>query len=213
MAIKTEAMRAGEHILSEANGNRSREKATIAEAKLAAGTVLGKIANGTASAAADAGNTGDGTMGAITVGNGALVGDYRLVILEPGTNAGDFSVEDPNGVNIGNGDVAAAFNAGGLSFTLADGATDFVAGDAFTITVAAGSGKYVLHDAAGIDGREVAVAVLYDGVDASAADVDGVITARDSEVAVDRLTFKTGISGGDKTAALLALKEKGIITR
>jgi hypothetical protein len=38
-------------------------------------------------------------------------------------------------VEIGNGDVAVAFSAGGLAFTLADGATDFASGDQFTITV------------------------------------------------------------------------------
>lgn len=90
---------------------------------------------GTAVAAAVAGNTGNGTMGAVTVSAGAKAGVYTLTITEPAANAGAFVVEDPDGINIGNGDVAAAFSAGGLAFTLADGATDFAAGDQFTITV------------------------------------------------------------------------------
>lgn len=81
-------------------------------------------------------NTGNGTMGAVTVSLGAKIGNYTLTIVEPGSNVGTFVVLDPDGVQIGDGAVASAFSAGGLAFTLADGATDFVAGDSFTITVA-----------------------------------------------------------------------------
>lgn len=45
MATFTEARRTGEHVISEANGTRSREVVVIASGagKLEAGTVLGKI--------------------------------------------------------------------------------------------------------------------------------------------------------------------------
>jgi hypothetical protein len=92
----------------------------------------------TATAAALGTNTGNGTFGTITVGNPARAGVYTLRIVEPGSNVGTFVVEDPAGVQIGDGVVGTAFAAGGLSFTLADGATDFVAGDSFAITVAGG---------------------------------------------------------------------------
>lgn len=88
-----------------------------------------------AASAAVAGNTGNGTMGTVTVSAGAKEGVYKLTIVEPASNAGAFVVEDPDGIAIGNGDVAAAFSAGGLAFTLADGGTDFAAGDQFTITL------------------------------------------------------------------------------
>lgn len=94
-----------------------------------------QVSVGTAVAAAVAGNTGNGTMGAVTVSAGAKAGVYRLTIVEPAANAGTFVVEDPDGVIVGSGTVAVAFSAGGLAFTLADGATDFASGDAFTITV------------------------------------------------------------------------------
>ena len=94
-----------------------------------------EVAAGTAVAAAFAGNTGNGTMGAVTVSAGAKAGVYNLIVIEPGANAGVFQVIDPDGVFVGRGTVAVAFSAGGLAFTLADGATDFVAGDGFTITV------------------------------------------------------------------------------
>lgn len=94
----------------------------------------------TATAAALGTNTGNGAMGAITVDETvARAGVYTLTIIEPAANAGTFVVEGPDGVQVGDGAVAAAFNAGGLAFTLADGATDFVAGDSFKITVAGGA--------------------------------------------------------------------------
>lgn len=90
----------------------------------------------TATSAALGTNTGNGTMGTVTVSAGAKIGRYTLTIIEPGSNVGTFVVLDPDGVQIGDGAVASAFSAGGLAFTLADGATDFVAGDSFAITVA-----------------------------------------------------------------------------
>lgn len=104
----------------------------------------------TASAAALGTNTGNGTMGAITVTAGAKPGRYTLTIIEPGANTGTFNVIDPDGIQIGDGVVASAFSAGGLAFTLADGATDFVAGDAFAITVAGNAflGITIAHEAA-----------------------------------------------------------------
>jgi hypothetical protein len=98
------------------------------------GVIAGDVFAGTAVAAAYAGNTGNGVMGAVTVSAGAKAGVYQLVVIEPGSNAGRFTVEDPDGDTIGVGTVGSAFSAGGLAFTLADGATDFVSGDGFTIT-------------------------------------------------------------------------------
>ena len=97
------------------------------------------VANAAVSAAAGGGasfaNTGNGVMGAITVSANTRTGRYRLKIVEPAANAGTFVVYDPDGREIGAGNVAAAFSGGGLAFTLADGATDFVSGDGFTIDV------------------------------------------------------------------------------
>jgi hypothetical protein len=99
------------------------------------GCVLASQETLEAVAAAVAGNTGNGTMGTVTVSAGAKEGVYTLTIIEPGSNVGAFEVQDPDGIVIGNGDVASAFSAGGLAFTLADGSTDFAAGDQFTITL------------------------------------------------------------------------------
>lgn len=99
------------------------------------GVILGGTFAATAAAVAGSGNTGDGAMGAITVSAGAKQGVYTLEITSAAVNAGSFRVSDPNGIFVDDGDVAAAFAAGGLAFTLADGATDFVVGDTFAITV------------------------------------------------------------------------------
>lgn len=204
----TEARRTGEFILAEGNGTISREAVTVVSGQnLAAGTVVGKITKaGTASAAAFAGNTGNGAMGAITVSAGAKAGVYKLTVVEPAADAGAFQVEDPDGVVIGTGNVASAFSAGGLAFTLADGTANFIAGDGFNITVAAGSGKHKAYNANNTDGSEVAAGILYEAVDASLADAPGVIIARHAEVAEVHLT---GIDAGGKTQ-LAAL---GIVVR
>lgn len=205
----TESIRPGEFLLAEANGTISREEITIAAAAgaMAPGTLLGKITKaGTATSAAYAGNTGNGTMDTVTVGAGAKAGDYKLTIIEPGTGVGTFQVEDPDGIVIGTGVVAAAFSKGGLAFTLADGATDFVAGDGFTITVTAGSGKYVAYSNAATDGSEVAAGILYGPVEDLAADQIAVAVVRHAEV------IGTLLTGNDAagTADLLAL---GILVR
>lgn len=214
MTTLTEVLRAGHFLYSEANGGRAREKVTILSGQnLKAGAVLGKVASGAGSSAAFAGNTGNGTMGAITVGAGAKVGVYKLIIIEPGTNVGTFTVEDPDGITVGRGTVAVAFSAGGLSFTLADGSTDFIAGDGFNITVAAGSNKYKEYNPANTDGSETAIAILYDAVDASAADKAGTIIARSAEVVAADLLWFSGASSPQKATGLAQLATLGIIAR
>lgn len=166
-----------------------------------------------ASSAAFAGNTGNGAMGAITVSAGAKAGAYKLTITEPGTDIGNFIVEGPDGVMVGQGDVAAAFSAGGLAFTLADGSTDFVAGDGFTITVAAGDGKYVPYDDDNTDGSEVADAIAYEEVDATSADKACVVIVRNAEVKNSALQWASTNDATDKTNGLADLVAKNIVAR
>src|SRR5690606_9066536 len=81
------------------------------------------------------------------------------------------------------GKVGQAFSAGGLSFTLADGSTDFAKDDAFTIAVNAGLGEWVPYDDDGAnDGRRAASGILYGTVDATEEDALGVAIVRDAEV-------------------------------
>ena len=142
-----------------------------------------------AAATAFAGNTGNGAMGSITVSAGAKIGTYKLLITEPASNVGNFIVEDPDGVIIGQGDVAAAFSAGGLAFTLADGSTDFAAGDGFNIAVTATS-ETAVGDYLGISVRDTTLGAekdVYEEDDTVPVLTKGVIwvTAGASVVAGD----------------------------
>jgi hypothetical protein len=74
------------------------------------------------------------------------------------------------------------------------------------------SGKYAVVSQGASDGTQTAVGVLYDNVDASAADTECVIIARDAEVIEDELLF-----GNESPAELVTAKTElaavGIIVR
>ena len=75
------------------------------------------------------------------------------------------------------------------------------------------SGKYTLLAPAATDGSEVAAAVLFAAVNASAADKAAVVNARDTEVQGACLTWPAGIDAGDKAVATAELKALGIVIR
>lgn len=153
----------------------SRKVTLVTPENRARGTLLGRIVTaGTVASAAVAGNTGNGVMGAATAGSTAKQGVYKLTIIEPAANAGAFVVEDPDGIVDGHGNVAAAY-AGGVNFTLADGATDFISGDQFTFTVSALTYKVKMSVAAAVDGSQFPWAILADDADATAADVEALV--------------------------------------
>lgn len=205
MSIKTEGVHAGEFLLSEANGSRSRKEVIITAGAgiLAAGTLIALItAANAAVATADGGNTGDGVMGTITTGSAAVTGTYVLTITAAAANGGTFELVDPLGSLVGEGSVGVAFAAGGLSFTLADGAADFIVDDVFTIAVTAALGEYRPYDDDGTDdGRRAASGILYAPVDATFNDIRGVAVVRDAEV-IERLLTGLDAAGA---ADLLAL--------
>lgn len=220
MTTLTEKFHNSGFIVSEAEGKLSRDSGVITAQLLQTGAVLGRrYTGGTPAgvAAAFAGNTGNGAMGAITVSGSAIPGVYRLIVIEPGTNLGVFQVEDPNGKFVGRGTVGSAFSGGGLAFTLADGATDFVAGDGFNITVSGGSFKYVAFDPAASTGEQTPVAILIgnggDTVDATAADRVAAILTRFAEVNSGELIWGGSVTTQQKTDALAVLALAGIVAR
>ena len=154
--------------------NTYTKKFTLAAGTLAVGAIVGRVL-GTVTPAAVAGNTGgSGTIASATLGAGAKPGVYRVLCVEPAANAGAFLVEDPDGVAIGRATVAVPFT-GPINFTITD-ATDFVVGDAFTITVdlhAANTVKQVV--AAATDGSQTAYGIVAVAADASAAAVDVLV--------------------------------------
>lgn len=212
MTTLTEGQHAAEFIASEANGSLSRESITVlADQVLQPGHVLGKVTVGAATGAAVAGNTGTGAISAVSAGTGAKPGVYQAICIEPAADAGTFEVEDPDGVIIGKATVGVAFT-GPVNFTIGD-ATDFVAGDRFTITVAAGSGKYKEYNPANTDGSQTAVALLLDAVDATGADKPGVIIARQAEVNAAELVWFSGATDNQKAAGAGQLRLQSIVAR
>lgn len=154
----------------------SRGITLLSGQNLLRGAVLGKVAVGAAvSAAKSGGNTGNGTLAmdvTTPVKNGAKVGVYTVRFVIAAANNGTFIVRDPDGNQIGTVVMAAGAGAfdDDLKFAIADGATDFSVGDGFDITVAAGSGRYVLSLAAATNGSQVPDLILAEDTDASAAD-------------------------------------------
>lgn len=92
-----------------------------------------------ATAAAHAGNTGNGAISAIAVQPAVQNGVYNVKISSVGTNAATFELVDPSGniVDVqgysGAGAVATFANSQ-LHFTITDGSADFAIGDSFQIT-------------------------------------------------------------------------------
>lgn len=217
----TEGRHPGEGLLSEANPNRSRGVATIpaGTGKVEPGTVLGKITGDVIDVTKTdiGGGKGALTLADPAYGAGVKHGTYRIVIIEPEADGGDFVVEDPSGVVVGNGSVGAAFD-GVIKFTLADAATDFEPGDTVLVHVdRSGSGGFVPSadaEVEGSEGAEVACAIALYGCDATDAAQKIAIIERDAEWNGHTLTFDDSVDDADKKAAkAVQLSSVGIIVR
>lgn len=223
MAFLTEGKNISDWLKWEESNKYCRENITIlggsgADRVLRTGMVIGRVAVGAATPAAVAGNTGSsGTIASVAVGANAKPGVYRVICIEPGANAGKFSVEDPDGIVVGIATVAVEFVGGGLTFTITD-ATDFVAGDSFTITVAVGTVKVLQYNQDGTTGIEDAAGILICDANGSpvitapsATDVKAVILARGPAIVNRRqLTWPSDIDAGEQAAAEAQLEALGI---
>lgn len=218
MKVFNEGRHAAEFVLSEANGNLSRDNVTVAPGQLfEAGTLLALLAMSadiTASVSPAAGNAGNGTLTIADPATNSKVknGPYRVVAISETV----FAVEDPNGVGIGNATVGTAFNKE-VKFTIAAGSNVFAIGDSFEILIGAerpGDYQAVAFDPDGDDGSEIpAVIALYSAATDADETVDISVISRASEVNGNILSWPEGITAAKKAAAIAALAEKGIIVR
>jgi len=215
----TENRHASEFIVSEAHGEFSRETIVLISGQnLKAGAVIAKVLfSGTAVATADTANTGNGTMGAVTVSSGAKPGIYRLAITTLAANAGTFLVTDPAGRPIGTGTVGVAFSKAGIAFTLADGATDHAIGDVWYILViptAVTGMKWTAVVAPGTvkDGSDIAAGILRDATNATSADVTCTAFVRSVEVNAGEIDYNT-LSATNILAVNAQLASVGIVVR
>lgn len=215
MSSLTEKLHASGFILSEGEGNISRDNGTLITGQnLGAGTVLGKITLAGASET-HAGNTGNGVMtldATNPVRQGAMVGVYTATCITAAANGGTFRVEDPNGNVMGDVAVAGTFDDD-IKFVIADGSADFIVGDKFLITVAAGSGKFTILAPAAQDGSQTAAGMLVAPVDATSADMACCVLARYAEVNGNEVIWPGGISAPNKATATAQLQAAGIVIR
>lgn len=213
MSELIEGQHAAEFLVSEASGRRSRETITVLSGEdLKSGHVIGKTRD-TVTTAADASNTGDGTisLSAAPTTAGVQFGDYRAICIEPAADGGTFAVFAPDGRQIGTVEVGAEFSDE-VAFTINDGATNFVAGDGFTVTVP-DAGKWAEYDPAGVTGESTARGVLYAAVDATDGDADGVAIVREAEVVAEALQWFDGATDAQKDTGKDELADAGIIAR
>lgn len=195
------------------------------EREIELGMPLGKItAAGTVSAAqaANAGNTGGGTL---TLANpafaaGAKLGVYQVTCTTGGADGtSKFRVEDPDGVVIGTATGGAAFNKA-IKFTIAHATANFVEGDGFTVTLtqAAGAndGKIVAWSPSATDGSQVLWGFAANAVVAAEnADntTDGLAVRRQAILRDGGIVWPDGLSDANKALAIAAAETHGILVR
>ena len=204
-----ETPRTGDFLLSEANGTFSRENGILAAGNnLLAGAIVACLFS---AAGTKASGTGDGTIGAITLGSAAEAGTYVLTCTATGSNAGTFSVQTPSGEYLPDLTVAAAYASSHINLTVADGGTDWGLGAVIHVTVTPDG--YTELDPAENDGAQIAAGVLWGNTNATDADAACVVIRRNAEVKADALTWPAGITEGQKTTAIAQLNELGIVLR
>lgn len=229
MTYREDTRGAGTHIVTEAEAHRSREAIVCGQieptlllpdlGKLLAGTVLAQaVLDFTAPPVVDdAGNTGDGTL-TLAVGNevGSKVeaGDYVVTCVN--TTDVVFSVLTPSGAEIGDAIDGVAFVSDHLNFTIAAGATPFVVGDKFTVTVLeldAADQLFYPIDLAEVNGLQNSIGVLFGPVNVQEGSADAAATVRAAEVLGSELVYPDGATEDDKAAINAQLVGLGIIVR
>lgn len=163
-----------DHLFVSEQGPIRTAAVTVADSQTCLrGAAMGKVLYGAVTAVADAGNTGDGTCTALATVLGSIkpiIGDYILTCIEAVTHGGVFKLVDPNGGLVSGALAmtaatggATVLEAGGITFTLTDD-TDFIVGDFFTISVAAGSGSVIKLDKTAVDGSADIYGILSEAV-------------------------------------------------
>lgn len=210
MSIYQESRRPGEFIKSEGPGRISRDAITLEAGHgiLAPGAVLARRQVADSVGVAAGVNTGDGALGAVTTGKAVEIGTYLLDATAPTK----FDLTTPSGDKLKGVTVGSAYASTHLSFTVSAGGAAFVPGDSFTVTVAAGTGKFAPLDPAADDGGQIAAAILYAAADTS-AETSALAIARLAEVTFDRLVWPDGITAAQQSAAVTALADRFIIAR
>ena len=219
MNAYSESTYLGDVLKCEAPNLYSRDAVTVlagngAERTLKAGAVIAARTRSTVTVTAGDGNTGDGaaTLSDPALGARAEAGAYRFACTTAGA-AGTFQVLSPRGYVLPDLTVGEAYESGHLNLTVADGATDFAAGDTFAIEVS-GDGKAVALDPAAVDGTAEAIGIAaYDVTAPDGADTEVTAILRDAVLADRAIVWPDGINEAAKAAAIADLEARGILVR
>lgn len=204
-----ETQRPAEFLVSSSNGHRGFDRGTlIAGQNLQAGAVLGQITLGTPATPVVVG-TGTGLMSLVSLGAKAKIGSYAVKM----TGATAFTVTDPNGDSLPAAAALGAYTDAQINFTITAGGTAFIAGDSFTIVVAAGSGKFTAYLPTALDGSGAPAGILYANTNATSTDVKGTIVTRACEVNLSELKWDASLNAGAIVVGATGLAAIGIIAR
>lgn len=169
------------------------------------------------------GGTGTGTISALALGPDAEPGNYRVMCVTAVANGGVFQVfrGGPDGgkslgqftLTPGSGG-ASVFETRDFTFTVTD-ATDFIVGNFFDVCVFnnLSGGKVVAWDPTTYDGSHLALGILLDNINATAADLPGVLVGRDAVVQKAALQWGAAITVAQQNLAYTDLAKRGIIGR
>jgi phage tail sheath gpL-like len=118
---------------------------------------------GSVTMAVGVGNAGNGTLATLSATGTPAPGDWSLECVAAATDGGTFKLTDPDGTIVSTLiDVSGAPQAaGGITFTLSDGSSDFEAGDLFTITVPATKLNFVAKWA-GLSSNRIPLKIIGD---------------------------------------------------
>lgn len=186
------------------DANLRTRKVVLNGALFLAASVLGLVSLGVPTAAAKAGgNTGNGTFVldvTAPLQARAQVGTYTLRCIAAAANGGTFRLEDPEGRVLGDFALAGGTVTIGehIKGVITDGATDFVVGDGFDITIVAaakvnGVDRARLAAAASLDGSQDPSLVLAYDVDATGGDVEALVY-ESGDFVKEQLIFGAGLT-------------------
>jgi hypothetical protein len=141
-AVLTEGQHAGEFILGERSVNRHEAVTVLSGQNLKAGAVVGRVNKGAGRASTPTVvGTGNGTMSQVFAGPEVEKGSYVVTLITAVAHGGTFSVVAPSGkalpnlVVTGGAGNTTVYRSRHINFSITDGSTDFIVGDAFTIVV------------------------------------------------------------------------------
>lgn len=199
----TEPIYPFEFIVGERESIQTDNIVLAAGQNLVPGAILAKTFVGIAAGANAAGNTGNPTIGAITVGAKADEGTYTCVF----TDATHYEVFSPSGSYVGSGVLGAAFLAQlRVGFTITAGVTPAIAGDVFNVDVTEGASTYAA--ATGSD----ASAILGTATNATTGATPTVAVTRFAEFQTSKANYGA-MDALHQAHANAALARKYIIAR